>query len=340
MASMASVAHIKRLHKLSSLAHSMFMENLTGRNVLREMLIPEMNSALMIVACRFVDVVKLFAYYSNTVWSKTTRYNACEIMNELLAKYDKQLGQWREEKLKTRHKYTFPKCKISSQDLFRKIIDEEMQLMRYVQAFNGLSKSSSDHFKAQQSAQIIQQAAELVACMISVWDQEYAATVRLRLCMAITNCSRSVVVSPATDGQKYMIWERLRESKRFTDSAMLAIFTENFYVISYSDSGEDEACGFVITNKAVHKEAGKEKDIIITHIETEKSHRRLMMATRLLAAIRDIAAENGYHSMYATSMYPNTLFWKKCGFEPRLNGKRNQLAFCCLNKMSFCNILN
>ena len=66
------MAYPQRLLKLTNLADALFEENMTGRNTLRVMHIPEMNSAILIVACRFLDIAKLFAYHSGAVWSNTS----------------------------------------------------------------------------------------------------------------------------------------------------------------------------------------------------------------------------------------------------------------------------
>lgn len=337
------MAYSQRLLKLSNLAHALFEENMTGRNTHRSMFIPEMNSVILIVACRFLDVAKFFAYHSGAAWSKTARFNAMQIINEVLIKYDRHIAQWKEEKLKERHGYTFPRCNIATtaqKKEFKAILDNEMQLIQYIKAYTQLSKCSTDKAQTQQSGSIMMETVSLVSSLIALVDQEYAIFVQKYISMAITNSKSNALVDIANNKQRSEIVDMLKATTHFTDSVIMAMSTENFYVISFVDDPEKTICGFAITNQAVHKEAGENKEVVITYIETIQGHRRSLVATRLLMALKTTAKSNGYHCMYAVSVYPNLMFWKKCGFEPRQNGKMRQLAFCCLDQMSFYNILN
>ena len=55
---MACASYTQRLLKLTNLADALFTENMTGRNTLRVMHIPELNAAILIVACRFLDIAE------------------------------------------------------------------------------------------------------------------------------------------------------------------------------------------------------------------------------------------------------------------------------------------
>ncbi len=338
-----NMSNVARLRKLSNLAHTMFEENFTGRNAVRKMLIPEMNSAVLIAACKFADVAKVLAHYSDAAWSKTSKFNTCKVTNEIMQMYDTMAERWREEKLKERHGRVFPRLCIINKSGYKAILDEEVQLMRSILDYTKLAEGGGPLFSARaatMAADIVVHIAALVARLIAWVDKEYAATVQPVLSMAIINSARETVVALASNKQKSEILKMLKNGKKFASSAVTAMEAESVYVIHYDGAAVDNFCGFVITNQAVHMPAGGNKDVVITYVETMQGHRRSMIAKRLLTAIRIIAQHHGYHSLYALTMYPNLMFWKKCGFEPRLNGKRNQLAFCCLNKMSLHNILN
>lgn len=336
------MAYAQRLLKLTNLAHSTFEENMTGKNTTRSMYIPEMNASTLITACRFLEVAKLFAYHSGAVWSKCARFNTMHVISEVMINFDRQSAHWKEEKLKAKHGYTFPRSSIAAvtrRSELKEIVDTEKQLVGDIRAYALMSRFSTEAFKKRRSGSIMLDTVSLASRIIALMDQGYADTAKNYISMSITNSEVDVAVNLASNQQKTRIMETLKGSMNFTDSVIMAMSTEHFYVISYANNPE-AVCGFAITNRAVHMEAGDDKDVVITYIETLQGHRRSLVATRLLMAIKATAKENGYHCMYAVSVYPNLMFWKKCGFEPRQNGKKNQLAFCCLNQMSFYNILN
>ena len=340
---MACASYTQRLLKLTNLADALFTENMTGRNTLRVMHIPELNAAILIVACRFLDIAKLFAYHSGAVWSRSARFNAMHIISEVLINYDRQVARWKEEKLKVRHGYAFPTTNITEvarREKLREIIESERQLVEDIKAYTGISKFIAEKIRKQRSASIMLDTVSLASSIIALTDQAYADSMRRYICMAVTNSEVDVTINLASSQQKSkIIMETLKESMNFTDSVIMAMSNEHFYVISYVDKPE-VVCGFAITNQEVHRPAGECKDVVITYIETMQGHRRALIASRLLECIKASARDNGYHCMYAVSVYPNLLFWRKCGFEARQNGNKSQLAFCCLNKMSFYNILN
>lgn len=333
--SMTSVSNIK---KAMTLAHAVFEDNCTGRNAVREQLPNEMRFSLLVVASRFLEVAELFAHNSCTQWSEVATSTVTQLNGAVMVKYAEAWELWRDEKNKEFHKGdVFPRSRLSDKIGYKAILDEEMQLVRLVKDFTYTPKNSVLRDRGVRMGNLVLQIATLAAGIIGIVDSDLGVSVQKRLTHAVVDYPRETAVYLANAEQKSFVIKRLMERGSFEYDSIMKMSNQHIYVITCGS--EMQVCAYVCVNLALHLPPLKNKDATITFIETLPGHRRYSLASKLLDGIKITAKNNGYRSICAESLKPDPLFWAKNGFIPYMD-KRIRHATCCLDKMSFMNILN
>lgn len=322
-----------------SLAHAVFQDNCTGKNVTRELLPNEIKYCLLIVASRFLEAAELLALNSCTQWSKVVTSIIAEVNGEIMANFTDAWELWREEK---RIEYlkgsVFPRSKLADKIGYKAILDEEMQLISHVKAFINSPKKRSTGERGVQSGNLVLQIATLAAGILCIVDCDLGDSVQQRLTHAVVEFPKKTAVYLASIEQRSLVINRLKQRRCFEYGAIMKMCGQNIYVITCG--AEMQVCGYVLVNLPIHLPSSKHKDAVITFIETLPGHRRYSLATQLLEGIKLTARNNGYRSISVESLAPDPLFWIKCGFVTTYVNRKIRHATCCLDKMSFMNILN
>jgi hypothetical protein len=333
--SMLSISSIK---KAVTLAHAVFEDHCTGKNANREQLPNEMKFSILIVASRFLEAAELFARNSCTQWTEVATSTVTELNGAIMVKYADAWELWKEEKKTEFHNGSvFPRSKLADRIGYKAMLDEEMQLIKLVKDFIHTPKNRSARDKGVRMGNLVLQIATLAAGIVGVVDCELGNSVQQRLTHAVVDYPRQTAVYLANTEQRSLVIKRLKERRNFEYDAILKMSNQNIYVITCG--AEMQVCGYVFVNLPIHLPPQKNKDAIITFIETLPGHRRYSLASKLLEGIKLTARNNGYRSICAESLAPDPLFWIKCGFVPYMD-KKIRHATCCLDKMSFMNILN
>lgn len=332
--SMLSVSEIK---KAVTLAHLLFQDHFTGRNAGRGQLPNELKFSVLIVASRFLEVAEQLAKNSCALWSEAAVSTISNLNGEIMAKYAESWELWRQEKKKAYACCEIPRSKLSDRIGYRVILDEEMQLTRSIRNYTNLQKGYSMKDRGIHMGNLVLQIATLAAGIVGVVDADLGDSVQQRLTHAVVDYPGQTAVQLANNEQKSEVMKWLNSSKRFESAVILKMSMQNLYVITHGC--EMQVCGYVFVNLPVHLPSLKQKDALITFIEVLPGFRLYSLASKLLEGIKLTAKNNGYRSMYTESLAPDPVFWVKCGFTPYAN-KRNKRAICCLDKMSFMNILN
>ena len=333
------MAHTLKLYKLSKLSSNLFDENFTGRNAHRDMLTPEMNAAILITASRFIDVVKMFAFYSGAQWANTIKHNADQINKEVMDGYDNFLDQWNAQKQKISKGKIIDRYKLVCQIGYKDIMDIKTQLMNVIHGYTHLPKDCPFRVRVSYMEVAILQLADLIASLIGLVDKNMAFSVKQHLSIAVVNSNRRVTIGPASKEQRKKILNRLQESKRFNSGTIMSMSIENIYALSFEGDTRN-VCAYAITKLPVHVKAAEAKDIMVTYIETIPGLRWSGLARELLEYLQTTAKDNGYLRMYTVNFQPSNVFWAKCGFEQRVHSFSEPIGFCMLDKMSLTNLLN
>lgn len=329
---------ISNIKKAMSLAHAVFEDHCIGKNAIREQLPNEMKFSIFVVASRFLEAAELFAYNSCTQWSDVATSIVTELNGTIMVKYAEAWELWKEEK-KTEYRKgsVFPRSKLADKIGYKAILDEEMQLIRLVKDFFDTPKNRSVKDRGMRMGNLVLQIATLAAGIVGIVDYDLGNSVQQRLTHAVVDYPKQTAVYLANAEQRLLVIKRLKERRSFEYDAILKMSNQNIYVITCG--AEMQVCGYVFVNLPIHLPPQKNKDATITFIETLPGHRRYSLASKLLEGIKLTARNNGYRSICAESLAPDPLFWVKCGFVPYMDRKIRH-ATCCLDKMSFMNILN
>ena len=336
---------LKFMRDVSS-AHRAFKNIFTGGAEHRMMMLPEANAALLDLVCLWAAVSKSVAQHASCQWSPGTILNAENLKDDMSAVCSESLKQWKKQVgLERGTNSLFPRTSLAQKGKYRAAIQEEKTLMEMILEYSDyhskLQRGPMTDFKLKAQALwseayckgIAFQAAGVAAFLSGLVDERLPKSIKKRLTVAIFNCRRGATVSVATMEQKKSILNRLQYTHKFASNVVMELGNCNVYVISY-DTGN--YCGFIFVDSPVHDSAKTHsRKAKIAYIETLPGHRRSALAKRMIQWVYHTAKENGYQSLYATSMLPSELFWVKCGFSVE-----RQMAVYNIDSMCIENLLS
>lgn len=319
-------------------AHKSFKNLFTGGAEHRKMMLPEANAALLSLVCKCIEVSKFVAKHISCQWSQGILLNAENLKENMATEYSSFLTQWKKQvEMERGDKLTlFPRTTIAQKNGFKDALKEEKTLMEMILNYTKIQMNSptvrEEHCKT-----IAVQAATLSAVLSGLVDEKLLPSIQRCLTVAIVNCMRKTTVSIATKEQKSSILNRL-QNKKIASNVVMELGNFSLYVISYEmiESVIDYV-GFIFVDAPVHQ-PNRSRKARIAYVETLPCHRRSLLAKRMIQWVGHTAKENGYQSLYTTSMLPNGIFWVKCGFS--LEEGKPRMAVLNLDPMNIENLIN
>ena len=335
-----------RFLKVARMMHKSFENIFKGGAEHRRMMHSEASAAILKVASQCADISNLVAKHINCQWSDPTMINAQYVKDDLLTEYDKMMNQWVKEvameKNKCRPKFFFPRTTLAQKNGYREAIREEANLMESIHRYTALPLNSTIETRVESCWEIVIQTAALTYMLMRLADEKASFTPHQCLSAAVVNYRKQVTVNLASKEQKSEILNRLQAINKLASSIVMGLSNGHLYVISYTDDTKNYG-GFVFVDSPVHMTATASKDARITYIETLPGHRKSSLAKRLVYWIQTTARENGYTSLYSTSILHVTAFWVECGFkiqESVDSGKMIEVATYDMNPMRIENLVN
>lgn len=333
--SLPNYANLKFM-QIAGSAHRSFNNLFIGGAEHRKMMLPEANAALLNLVCKCIEISKFVAEHISCKWSPGIILSAENLKDNVSTEYSSLLNQWKKQVERERGTKTlFPRTTLAQKTSFKAVLEEEKTLMEMIRTYTKIQMNSPMAVREELCKAIAAQTATLSAVLSGLVDEKLLPSIQKCLTLAIVNCMRRTVVSVATKEQKSGILNRLQH-KKLAFNVMMELGNCNLYVISY----DTDFVGFIFIDSPVHTmhKASESRKAKIAYIETLPGHRRCLLAKRMIQWAGYIAKENGYQSLYATSMLPNGIFWVKCGFS--LENAKPKMAVLNLNPMNIENLVN
>ena len=320
----------------------------------RIMLFSEANASILRVACRCIDLSSYVAKHMQCDWSIPTMTHAKQLKENLLAEYDRLTQQWKMEvkmeKQSREHHLTtmlsFPRITLTQKSGYATAVKEVKRLNDLIHKYAQLPSASAKDARQECCRAIAEQSGRLTAVLAGLVDEQpflCIPAVQQDKPKPAPDCDKKITINQAKREQKSDVLNRLQMGKRFTSNVIMELSNENLYVISCRDTDDHESYqGFVFVDSPVHKPArtAGSRTARITYIEILHGHRRSSLAKTLIQWIKINARENGFQSLYATSVLPNENFWEKCGFKMHTSMTGTTVAICDVNPMSIENLIN
>jgi hypothetical protein len=328
--------------------HTAFKNLLTGGSEHRKMMLPEADATLLRLVCKCIDFLKFAAKHANCQWSTDIILHAENLKENTLVEYSslqnrwkKQMGIEKETKFslpqitqdgEKETKICFPRITLAQKSGYKAAIKEEYTLMQSILTYIKIQTNSQ--VKEEQCRTIVTQAATLSAVLSGLVGEDLLSSIHKSLA---TSCTKNLMINLATADQKSSILNTIRCTRNLAFNVVMALSNFDLYVISYSP---DSYASFIFMESPVHKPIESTRKAKIAYIETLSCHRKTYMAKKLIQWVEKTAKENGYQSLYATTVKPNKIFWEKCGFKLELDSNIVLNLVLNLDPMSIENIVN